>query len=336
MPQVRRAAALALACLATGALSTACQEAAAGSHPVTAPGPPISPTSPASSAATVVPVAADFPPPVVRPTAGPPEQPRKRLPDGTRRLLPGHRIVGFYGAAGAPVLGILGTAGPEALWPRLARAARPFRSPHRRVLPAYELITFVANGSRGGEGNYSTRISDATIARYARVAKRHDALLILDIQPGRGSFRADARSLRRWLRLPYVGLALDPEWKLYGGQRPLQHIGHVYASEVNAVSRWLNRLTIRERLPQKLFLVHEFTDDMVRHKGRVAERSHLATVFNVDGFGGRAAKIGRYRAFADERRTPLGFKLFYDADVDILSPREVLRLHPAPVVVEYQ
>jgi hypothetical protein len=330
MHDVRRTAKAALAAVAIGGLCSSCTAAAAD---VYRPAP--TPTRPAVGVAVPV-AAADFPPPIVRPVVAPPERPWKRLPDGTHRLLPGHRIVGFYGAAGAPVLGVLGTAGPEALWPRLARAAKPFRSRGRRVLPAYELIAFAATGGRGNQHNYSSRVPDATIARYARAAKRHHALLILDVQPGLGDFLADAKSLRRWLRLPYVGLALDPEWKLYGAERPLQGIGHVDASEINAVSRWVNRLTIRNRLPQKLLLVHEFTDDMVRRKARVAERTHLATVFNVDGFGGRAAKVGRYHAFAAERRTPLGFKLFYDFDVELLTPHDVLRLRPAPVVVEYQ
>ena len=328
-----RVAALATAGLLLGSLTAGCEQPAAGARPA----PSVSSSLLASpAAADAVTVAADFPPPIVRPPVRLPRPPRPKLPDGTRRLLPGHRVVAFYGAAGAPVLGVLGTGSPETVWPRLARQARAYRTHDRAVLPAYELIAYVATGGPGDHHTYATRVPDATIDRYARAAKRHHALLILDIQPGLGSFRADAKTLRPWLRLPYVGLALDPEWKLYGAERPLQHIGHTYASEVNAVSRWLNRLTTARRLPQKLLLVHEFTDDMVRHKDRVAERKRLATVFNVDGFGGRAAKVGKYREFAAGRRTPLGFKLFYDADLALLSPRAVLRLHPAPVVVEYQ
>jgi hypothetical protein len=330
MQLVRRLAAPALALFVVG-----CQQAIASpATPVPGPTPAPERTLTMRTAFTV---GADFPPAVARPVVRRPKPPPlPTLPDGSRELLPGHRVVAFYGAAGAPALGVLGTAGPEALWPQLARQARAYRTDDRKVLKAYELIAFVATQSRGNQGNYSSRVPDATIDRYARVAKRHDALLLLDIQPGRGRFRADAKSLRPWLRLPYVGLALDPEWKLYGGELPLQHIGHVYASEVNETSRWLNRLSKRYRLPQKLFLIHEFTDDMVRNKEHVRERTRLATVFNIDGFGSRAAKVGKYRDFASERRTPLGFKLFYDWDVALLSARDVLHLRPAPVVVEYQ
>ena len=44
-------------------------------------------------------------------------------------------------------------------------------------------------------------------------------------------------------------------------------------------------------------------------------RKGLATVLNVDGFGGRALKIAKYKSFAAQggcvRR---GFKLFYQED----------------------
>lgn len=315
-----------LAGAAAVAVLSSCQEGLAPratSHPT---------ATPSAVAAPAVP--ADFPMPIVRPVRVVP--PPLTLPDGTRRLFPRHRVVAYYGAAGAPVLGVLGTGGPGQVWPALHRQARAYHRRGTRILPAYELITFVAAGSRGNQGNYSARIPDSTIARYARAARRHDALLILDIQPGRGNFLTDARSLRRWLRLPYVALGIDPEWKLYGGEMPLSRIGHTTAHAVNRVSRWLNRLTVTERLPQKLMLVHEFTDAMVLDKPALRHRKHLAIVFNVDGFGSRAAKLGKYADFARHHRFRMGFKLFYDADIDLLPPRAVLRMRPAPWVVEYQ
>lgn len=260
----------------------------------------------------------------------------KKLPDGTSVLFPGHRVVAFYGAPHAPGLGVLGANTPDGIWPRLHRQARPYATAKRPAMAAYELITYLATGSRGNQGNFSSRLRGRVINHYARAAKRHHALLILDIQPGRGNFLTDARTLAPWLRRPYVGLAIDPEWKLYGGQLPLSGIGHTSARVVNHVSRWLGHLTRVNHLPQKLLLVHQFTDSMVTEKARVVGRKHLAVVFNVDGLGGRAAKIGKYRDFATDHRFPLGFKLFYDADIDLMSPADVLRLRPHPVIVEYE
>jgi hypothetical protein len=259
--------------------------------------------------------------------------PLPTLPDGTRTLFPGHRLVAFYGAAGAPGLGVLGTGGPDEVWPRLRAQAKPYRVAPATVLPTYELIAFLATGSRGNQGNYSSRVSDRTMARYMRAAHRHGAMLILDIQPGRGRFLEDAKTLRRFLRKPWVGLALDPEWKLYGDQKPLQQIGHTTARQVNRVSSWLNRLTVRHELPQKPLLVHQFTSDMVRHKEDVRGRRHVGIVFNVDGFGSKAAKVAKYREFAEDERFPMGFKIFYDYDSPVMTPREVLALRPRPFVV---
>jgi hypothetical protein len=260
----------------------------------------------------------------------------RRLPDGTRTLFPGHRVVAFYGVPHAPGLGVLGAGSPDGLWPRLRRQAAPYATKHAPVMPAYELITYLATGSHGNQGNFSSRLPDSTIARYAHAAKRHHGLLILDIQPGRGQFLSDARTLAPWLRLPYVGLAIDPEWKLYGGQVPLSGIGHTSAHVVNHLSHWLNQLTRVNHLPQKLLIVHQFTESMVTDKAHVSTRKHLSLVFNVDGLGGRAAKVGKYRDFARDRRFPLGFKIFYDADIGLMQPAEVLRLRPRPVIVEYE
>jgi hypothetical protein len=276
-----------------------------------------------------------------QPGGNPQPRPLRRLvrtyADGSRVLLPGHRVIAFYGAAGAPGLGVLGTGTPDQVWRRLARVADTYRRPHGpRVMPALELITYLATSGPGADGNYSGRVPDAVIGRYLRAARRHHGLLILDLQPGRATFLSEAKSLRRWLRSPFVQLGLDPEWKLYGNQRPLSRIGHTNAAAINQVSSWLSDLVAHDRLPQKLLLVHEFTDDMVRNDANVVSRPHVAVVFNIDGFGSKAAKVGRYDSFARTSRLPLGFKLFYDLDAGLMTPGEVLRLRPRPVVVEYE
>jgi hypothetical protein len=264
-------------------------------------------------------------------------RPRTRpLPDGTTRLFPGHRLVAFYGLPDAPGLGVLGSASADALWPRLARQARAYGTAHTPVLPAYEVIAFEATNGRGNTGQYSSRLADHVIARYVNAARKHHGYVVLDIQPGRGSFLTMARSLRRWLRLPGVGLGIDPEWKLHGSQLPSQQIGHTDAHEINETSRWLARLTARSHLPQKLLLVHQFTESMVQDKAGVHRRHGLAIVFNVDGFGSAAAKIGKYDELARHQPFRSGFKLFYDMDIGLLSPARVLRLRPRPAVVEYE
>jgi hypothetical protein len=290
----------------------------------------------AASTPTVSPTASVGPRPTVAPSSSPAPTSPTSLPDGSHRLFPGHRVVAFYGAAGAPALGVLGSRSADGIWPRLAAQARAYEGHGAKVLPAYELITYVATGGAGNDGQYAFRIPDSTIERYVAAAERHHALLILDIQPGRGEFLPDAKSLTRWLRLPDVALALDPEWKLHGHQKPDKQIGHTDAASVNAVSAWLDQLTAEQRLPEKLLLVHQFTADMIRDKAKVASRPHIATVFNMDGFGNRADKLVKYRFLAQDKHFPIGMKLFYRADKHMFSPSGALHLHPAPAVVDYE
>jgi hypothetical protein len=57
----------------------------------------------------------------------------------------------------------------------------------------------------------------------------------------------------------------------------------------------------------------------------------------VDGFGDQPNKISKYREFTrDLRRRFNGFKLFYHEDLNLMSPRQVLRLRPQPDLVVYE
>ena len=107
--------------------------------------------------------------------------------------------------------------------------------------------------------------------------------------------------------------------------------------EVNAVSAWLSQLVEREQLPQKLFLIHQFTNDMVDDT-QLKERRGLAMVLNADGFGTRELKKVKYHDFTRSPRRFFGegFKLFYREDTDLMTPRQVLRLRPPPDVVVYE
>ncbi len=260
-----------------------------------------------------------------------------QLPRGGRQLLPDRRIVAYYGAPQDEELGALGIGTPGDAARRLQRQAQSYAEAGRPVLPALELIAVVA-AAQPGEGNrYNTRQDDATIDRYLRAARRAKALLVLDIQPGRSDFYTEARRLERWLAEPDVGLAIDPEWRMGPDEVPGQVIGHVDAGEVNAVTAWLSGIATRNQLPQKLFLIHQFTNDMVDDT-KLQERPGLAMVLNADGFGSPALKKAKYRAFTSSPRRFFGegFKLFYREDTNLMTPRQVLRLRPPPDVVVYE
>jgi hypothetical protein len=262
--------------------------------------------------------------------------PPAELPRGGRRIFPDFRVVAFYGAPQDDELGVLGIGTPAQAARKLVRQARPYARRSRPALPAMELIATVAAAHPGPDGMYRMRQPAAVIDRYLRAARRAKALLLLDIQPGHADFLEEARRLERWLREPDVGLALDPEWHTPGAV-PGSAIGTVDARTVNAVSEWLSRIVRRERLPEKLFVVHQFTSDMIAGKERVKRRPGLAVTMNVDGFGDRPNKISKYVQFTSEAvRFHDGFKLFYGEDVNLMTPGAVLDLRPPPDLVVYE
>lgn len=259
------------------------------------------------------------------------------LPRGGRRIFPDFRVVAFYGAPQDEQLGALGIGTPTAAGRRLERVARGYAKKTRPVLPAFELISTIAAAHPGDDGLYRMHQSNAVIARYLRAARKAKALLVLDIQPGRGDFLSEVQRLERWLREPDVGIALDPEWHVGPDAVPGKVIGSVTADAVNAVTAYVARFVVDHDLPEKLFVVHQFTSGMIENKERVVKRPGLAVTMNVDGFGDRPNKISKYTQFTSElTRFHDGFKLFYEEDTNLMSPGAVLQLRPPPDLVVYE
>jgi hypothetical protein len=271
--------------------------------------------------------------------AAPPE-----LPRGGRLILPHHRVVAYYGAPQDPELGVLGETPPEEAARKLERRAEVYARPARPVLPALELISTLAQSAPGDDGLHRLRQESATIRRHLRAARAIKGLLVLDIQPGQADFVEEVRALEPYLSQPDVGLALDPEWSVPEGVQPGSVIGSMDAEVVNEVSAYLARLVRLHDLPQKLLIVHQFTDEMVTNRDLLASRPEVALTLNMDGFGTAPLKEGVYDRLAQPTprgRAALGgpyngFKLFFREDTGLMSPRDVLRLRPAPDVVVYE
>jgi len=259
------------------------------------------------------------------------------LPRGGRRILPDSRVVAFYGAPQDRELGTLGIGSPRQAARRLERQARPYARAGRPVLPAFELIATIVTSEAGDGGDHALRQDPSTIRRYLRAARAHDMLLLLDIQPGYASFAQEAKALEPFLKEPDVSLALDPEWSMDPPQLPGQEIGSTHADEVNVVSRYLSEIVRRHRLPQKLLVVHRFTEDMIEAEDQLERHPGVALVVNVDGFGDRPNKVSKYRQLTRARRDRFnGFKLFYEEDVNLMQPKRVLGLRPQPDLIVYE
>ncbi len=163
--------------------------------------------------------------------------------------------------------------------------------------------------------------------------------VVLDLQPGRASLLAQAKKYAPLLERPNVGLALDPEWKLQPGQKPLQQIGGVSITEVNSVVRWLARLTAQHHLPQKLLVLHQFRLSMISEEQRLdTHEDDIAIVIHMDGQGSPGAKQQTWEGVlgAAPRGVFFGWKDFYVKDHPMLTPQQTMDHRPQPVMISYQ
>jgi hypothetical protein len=268
------------------------------------------------------------------------DEPPVELPGGGRVLFPGRRLVALYGHPGAPSLGVLGEQGVAAAVERARRVARPYRALSTvPVVPSFEVIATVAQRSPGRDGDYSGESSVRSLRPWVVAAGRNGMFVLLDLQPGRADLLDQARRYESLLRLPHVGLAVDPEWKLGRRQRPLGQIGSIDATEINRTSSWLAQLVRDGDLPQKLFVVHQFRLSMIGREHLLrTDRPELAVLVHMDGQGGAAQKLATWRSVRAARPagTPLGWKNFYDEDHPTFTPERTMARRPRPVMISYQ
>jgi len=271
------------------------------------------------------------------PSASPSPAAPPQLPRGGTTIFPRYRVVAYYGSSASSRLGVLGEGTPEAAGRRLLKAAAPFQAAGGKpVLPAFELIVTVANRTPGPDGSYSSPVPEEGIARYVAAARKLKALVILDVQPGRGNVLTEVKRYEKWLKQPDIGLAVDPEWTMPPGKVPGRTIGTIDAYRVNQVSAYLDGLVRQYRLPQKLFVIHQFTARMVTARSSIDTRPGLATVFHIDGFGGQGIKRQVYTSLVAPPGFYNGYKLFYDEDTPMMTPRQAMSLRPRPDLITYQ
>jgi hypothetical protein len=261
----------------------------------------------------------------------------RTLPHGATKIFgDGRFLVAYYGTAETGALGVLGETSPDAMQRRVHRAAKPFARKRQPVQVVYELIVTIADRHPGKDGDFAHDIPRAEVQKYIDAAHKHDALLLLDVQPGRANFLDAAKRWAWALKDPYVGLALDPEWRMGKHGVPGTRIGSVGASEVNRVSAWLRDLVARNALPQKLFVLHQFRTSMIERIDTIEPRRGLVMVQHVDGFGTPGQKLATFHAVARPRQFLMGFKLFYDEDTRRMNAADVRRINPKVRFVSFQ
>ena len=252
---------------------------------------------------------------------------------------PGRRLVAAYGHPSTAGLGVLGEQGPEDAVERLRSIAEGYGEDGLAVLPTFEIIATVASASAGADGDYSSMTDREVIRPWIEAAAANGVYVVLDLQPGRSDFLSQAKYYEEFLRLPHVGLALDPEWRLKPHQVHLAQIGTVDAAEINRVVDWLAGIVREEALPQKLLILHQFRFSMITNRAQVKTPPELAVLIHMDGQGSLAAKYNTWNSLtgrADADRFYWGWKNFYDEDSPMATPQQVLALSPKIVFVSFQ
>jgi hypothetical protein len=258
-------------------------------------------------------------------------------------ILPQKRIVAFYGNPLQKRMGILGALPPDEMLAKLDREVAAWNAADSTmpVQPALHLIAVVAQDAPGTSGKYRMRMDSALIEKVYGWAQRRDALLFLDVQVGRGTLQEELPRLTPFLKRPDVHLAIDPEFSMKHGEVPGTKIGTFDANDVNYASSFLAELVTSEKLPPKVLVVHRFTRDMLTGYKRIALDARVQIVIDMDGWGPPSLKRESYRAYVAKYPVEYtGFKLFYHNDTKrggrLMTPADVLALHPKPLYIQYQ
>jgi len=259
-------------------------------------------------------------------------------------LLPGKRIVAYYGNPLSKKMGVLGEYPKDEMLRKLKAEVAKWQKidPEHPVQPALHLIAVVAQGAPGKDGKYRMIMSDDVINQVYGWAKEIGAILFIDIQTGHDDIRNILPKLEWVLKNPDVHLGIDPEFNLISSdKKPGAKIGTYDAADINYVSEYLKDIVNKYKLPPKVFIVHRFTRNGVTNFKKIILRPEVQIVMNMDGWGAPPLKRSTYKSYIVAEPVQFtGFKLFYHNDTKkgdfLMTPEEVLRFNPKPLYIQYQ
>ena len=261
-------------------------------------------------------------------------------PLSQRSVLDTAQVVSFYGHPGVPAMGVLGHASPADIADEIARWADRYDALNgpREVVPAFHLITGVAQEFPTADGTWLYRLSGERIATFVETARERGMLLFLDTQVGWSDPLREVQLLEPFLREPFVHMAIDPEFATRSrGVRPGLVIGGIEAQDINSVQHYLATLANEEGIPPKILMVHQFAAHMIANRADVEDVDGVELSIDMDGFGSAALKLRHYDWYsltAPSERPAL--KLFFDQDTPVMTPEQVQALDRTPDLIIYQ
>lgn len=256
-------------------------------------------------------------------------------------ILPAKRIIAFYGNPLSRRMGILGEFDPPEMLQKLDTEVAEWNAldPSHPVQPALHLIAVVAQGSAGRDGKWRARMDSALIEKVYGWAKGHNAIMFLDVQVGLSTLQTELPLLERFLKRPDVHLGIDPEFSMKDGSRPGKKIGTYDAADVNYATRFLAGLVDKYKLPPKVLVVHRFTKRGVTNASDIKLDPRVQIVMHMDGFGAPWLKRDSFYSYVKKEPVQFaGWKQFTKTrnDNPATGKREILRLWPAPIYIQYQ
>lgn len=261
-------------------------------------------------------------------------------------ILPFHRILAFYGNLYSKRMGVLGEYPKNEMIAKLKGEVKAWQATDTSlpVLPALHYVAVTAQGAPGKDGKFRARMPFSQIDTIINWANEIKGLTFVDVQVGLSTLQSEVPQLEKYLIMPNVHLAIDPEFAMLGkgGKRPGSVIGTYNADDINYVVDYLANLVKKNNIPPKILIVHRFTNPMVRDYQRIKRVPQVQIVMDMDGWGDKILKKSSYMLY--EKRDPVqftGFKLFYKNDIrsapdQLYSPKEVLSFQPKPIYIQYQ
>lgn len=260
-------------------------------------------------------------------------------------ILPFNRIVAYYGNFYSKQMGVLGEYPQAQMLAMLASTTAAWQAadPSTPTIPAIHYIAVTAQGTPQADHTYRLRMPDDQIDKAIALAAQIHGLVFLDVQVGLSTVEKEVPLLAKYLKLPQVHLALDPEFDMTtSGQPPGGVIGTMDAADINWAAQYLANIVHDNNLPPKILVIHRFTEDMVTHYKKIQPLPQVQIVMDMDGFGFPAKKVNTYaQVIVPEPVQFTGFKLFYKNDIKgplghLMTPSEVLKLSPQPSYIQYQ
>ena len=150
-------------------------------------------------------------------------------------ILPFNRVVAFYGNLYSKKMGILGELPAKEMLAKLKGEVKSWEKadPKTPVIPALHYICVTAQGAPGKDGLHNLRMPFKQIDTILSMAKKINAIVFLDFQVGFSNVQTEIPRLEKYLSMPNVHLAIDPEFSMKEGSVPGKRIGMFKPTDIN-------------------------------------------------------------------------------------------------------